>query len=80
MNYIIKNIFPVMVIGVFLAGCNGVSNDARHAKTYEQRHPILVETQQNNIEIPINLNDSDLTPIDEAKIKSFLYGYKLIGA
>jgi pilus assembly protein CpaD len=75
MNYIIKNMLPVMVICVFLAGCNGVSNDIRHAKTYEQRHPILVETQQNNIEIPINLNESDLSPIDEAKIKSFLYQY-----
>lgn len=65
-----------LIGGLLLTACsNGISNDARHARTYETRHPITLEKKQNSLEIPINLNDTSFDTIQEAKIKSFLYQY-----
>ncbi len=70
-----KNIV-FLISGVLLVGCSGgISNNEKHARTYETRHPITLAKKQNSLEIPINVIDVSFDTSEEAKIKSFLYAY-----
>jgi pilus assembly protein CpaD len=72
-----KILFSAMITAL-LAGCGGVSNGEKQARTYEKRHPITIEKTQNTIEIPIS-TAGYVTQESEAKIKSFLYTYDNYG-
>lgn len=73
-----KNMIHKLVILSFLGACSPdliESNGARHAKTYETRHPITIYHEQNSIELPIHPDGSDFTIAEQAKIKSYLYKF-----
>lgn len=74
-NNLAKMISLFVVHSLVVACSGGISNDERHAKVYEERHPIRLETKQESIEIPINDLEASLSNIDEDKLKSFLYQY-----
>lgn len=72
----IINITYIVAIATIISGCsNGFSNDERHARTYETRHPITLEHQNNSLELPIDVNQTSISGMQEAKIKGFLYKY-----
>lgn len=73
--YFYKKIIVLLGI-LFLGACqNSLSNDARHAETYEVKHPITITQKQNSIEMPIHHDGSSFTALEEAKVKSFLYQF-----
>jgi pilus assembly protein CpaD len=70
-----KNIYFLISCLLLTACSGGFSNNEKHARTYETRHPITLTKKQNSIEIPINVIDVSFDTRAEAKIKSFLYEY-----
>ena len=64
------------VIATSLVACSGgISNDARHARTFQQKHPITVREKLNSIELSLDKDGASMSVEEEAKIKSFLYSY-----
>ncbi len=65
----------VVFSGLFLSGCDSLSNGAKDALPYEQRHPIKVEKEESSFEIPLNGPGFELSSQDRARVKAFAYRY-----
>lgn len=72
---IIKRVSLSLCAVTLIAACDTISNDGRHALSYQERHPIKVAKSEKNLEIPLSGPGFELSDRDTARIKSLAYRF-----